>query len=433
MARSKKKKTNWLLRIVLLLIIGVALGVSMLFELQINYALGLTKIEEEAYSGTTASEVLKVSSDLNVHFIDVGQGDACIIELPDGKNMLIDGGDKDTEVAETIINYVETNILDDDDTPIDYFDYAILTHPDSDHCGSMDKVLNKFPAKVFYRPNVLATRSGYVDPGQGSLIEGYGEKETIEYRDAIEAGYNETLGTKVLVNSIDLPAIEPEGKSKGQDGYYSLSFYGPESPSYTDWNDYSPIMILEYEDIRFALTGDCEKHGEAEFAENVLEAKTDGVEDKFDIFTDDFHVDVIKLGHHGSRTSTGEAFVDAVTGTTAQRESTLLIASCGFDNKYKHPHTDKIEQLVSAGFKEENVLRTDKNGTIVLSVRYDENQSKYALFYGANAMVKSQKELIDWRYIAIVIFAVSFLILIVYPIVGKRGMKKIVKNAKKDD
>ncbi len=430
MAKSTKK-TNWLARIIILLVIGAALGVSMLFELQINYALGLTKIEEKEYSGTKASDVLSVASDLNVHFVDVGQGDACIIELPDGKNMLIDGGDKDSEVAENLLSYIEANILDDDGTAIDYFDYAILTHPDADHCGSMDKVLQKYPAKVFYRPNVLATRSGYTDPGKNALIAGYGEKETIEYRDVIAAGYNAELNTTVLVNNIDLPAIVPEGIAKGEDGYYSFTFYGPESPSYTDWNDYSPIMILEYEDIRFALTGDCEKHGEAEFAENVEEAKTDGVTDKFDEFTDDFHVDVIKLGHHGSRTSTGEALVDAITGSTEQRATTLLIASCGFDNKYDHPHTDKITELVNAGFKEENVLRTDKNGTIVLSVRYDENQGKSALFYGANAMVKSQKETVDWRYIAIAIFTVAFLILIVYPIVGKRKMKKIVKGSKR--
>ncbi len=430
MAKSKKK-TNWLARIIIFLIIAAALGVSMLFELKINYALGLTKIEEEAYEGPTTSEVLSVKNDLNVHFVDVGQGDACIIEFPDGKNMLIDGGDKDGEVADTLLAYIEANILDDDGTPIDYFDYAMLTHPDSDHCGSMDKVLDKYPTKVFYRPNVLATRSGYTDPGLGNLIEGYGEKDTIEYRDAIEAGHNQTLGTKVLINSIDLPAIEPEGKSKGQDGYYSLNFYGPESASYKDWNDYSPIMILEYEDIRFVLTGDCEKHGEAEFAQNVVDAKSDGETDKFDEFDDDFHVDVIKLGHHGSRTSTSEDLVEAVTGTEAQRSSTLLIASCGFDNKYKHPHTEKIDELVSLGFKKENLLRTDENGTIVLSVRYDENQSKYALFHGANAMIKSQKETIDWRYIALVILGVSFIILIVAPIVGKRGMKKITKNAKK--
>ena len=92
---KKSYKPRWGVRIAIVLVVGVLLGVSMLFENQINRALGLEKINETKYDGTTASTVRKqsVGDDLNVHFVDVGQGDACIVEFPDDKKMIIDGGD----------------------------------------------------------------------------------------------------------------------------------------------------------------------------------------------------------------------------------------------------------------------------------------------------------------------------------------------------
>ena len=299
------------------------LGVSLLFENQINLALGLEKIEKTEYEGTTAGDIRKksVAGDLNVHFVDVGQGDACIVELPDGKKMIIDGGEKDAKDA--LLGYIDENITDKDGNKITYFDYAILTHTDSDHCGSLDDVLNKYPAKNFYRPNVKCNYKDYVDPDASLLTSDCVSKGTAAYKDVIAAaskGKNKFGDEyKVYINSFELDPIVPDAKP-GDDGYYSLSFYGPNSNSYKDWNNYSPIMILEYEGIKIALTGDCEKEGEAEFAE-----KAKAREGKFSVFDDNYSVDVIKAGHHGSRTSTGEAFVEAVT-TAESRPNTLILS-----------------------------------------------------------------------------------------------------------
>ena len=304
-------KPHWGIRIAIVLVVGVLLGVSLLFENQINLALGLEKIEKTEYEGTTAGDIRKksVAGDLNVHFVDVGQGDACIVELPDGKKMIIDGGEKDAKDA--LLGYIDENITDKDGNKITYFDYAILTHTDSDHCGSLDDVLNKYPAKNFYRPNVKCNYKDYVDPDASLLTSDCVSKGTAAYKDVIAAaskGKNKFGDEyKVYINSFELDPIVPDAKP-GDDGYYSLSFYGPNSNSYKDWNNYSPIMILEYEGIKIALTGDCEKEGEAEFAE-----KAKAREGKFSVFDDNYSVDVIKAGHHGSRTSTGEAFVEAVT------------------------------------------------------------------------------------------------------------------------
>ncbi len=420
-------KPHWGIRIAIVLVVGVLLGVSLLFENQINLALGLEKIEKTEYDGTTAGDIRKksVAGDLNVHFVDVGQGDACIVELPDGKKMIIDGGEKDAKDA--LLGYIDENITDKDGNKITYFDYAILTHTDSDHCGSLDDVLNKYPAKNFYRPNVKCNYKDYVDPDASLLTSDCVSKGTAAYKAVIAAaskGKNKFGDEyKVYINSFELDPIVPDAKP-GDDGYYSLSFYGPNSNSYKDWNNYSPIMILEYEGIKIALTGDCEKEGEAEFAE-----KAKAREGKFSVFDDNYSVDVIKAGHHGSRTSTGEAFVEAVT-TAESRPNTLIVISCGLNNKYKHPHTEKLEQFKKDGFQDKNILRTDRNGTIVLSVRYNEATSDFRLFYGADPMVKTQEKTVDWRYIALSIFVVVALVILVEPAITA-ARKKVKKLAKK--
>lgn len=420
-------KPHWGIRIAIVLVVGVLLGVSLLFENQINLALGLEKIEKTEYEGTTAGDIRKksVAGDLNVHFVDVGQGDACIVELPDGKKMIIDGGEKDAKDA--LLGYIDENITDKDGNKITYFDYAILTHTDSDHCGSLDDVLNKYPAKNFYRPNVKCNYKDYVDPDASLLTSDCVSKGTAAYKDVIAAaskGKNKFGDEyKVYINSFELDPIVPDAKP-GDDGYYSLSFYGPNSNSYKDWNNYSPIMILEYEGIKIALTGDCEKEGEAEFAE-----KAKAREGKFSVFDDNYSVDVIKAGHHGSRTSTGEAFVEAVT-TAESRPNTLIVISCGLNNKYKHPHAEKLEQFKKDGFQDKNILRTDRNGTIVLSVRYNEATSDFRLFYGADPMVKTQEKTVDWRYIALSIFVVVALVILVEPAITA-ARKKVKKLAKK--
>ena len=420
-------KPHWGIRIAIVLVVGVLLGVSLLFENQINLALGLEKIEKTEYEGTTAGDIRKksVAGDLNVHFVDVGQGDACIVELPDGKKMIIDGGEKDAKDA--LLGYIDENITDKDGNKITYFDYAILTHTDSDHCGSLDDVLNKYPAKNFYRPNVKCNYKDYVDPDASLLTSDCVSKGTAAYKDVIAAaskGKNKFGDEyKVYINSFELDPIVPDAKP-GDDGYYSLSFYGPNSNSYKDWNNYSPIMILEYVGIKIALSGDCESVGEAEFAE-----KAKSREGKFSVFDDNYSVDVIKAGHHGSRTSTGEAFVEAVT-TAESRPNTLIVISCGLNNKYKHPHTEKLEQFKKDGFQDKNILRTDRNGTIVLSVRYNEATSDFRLFYGADPMVKTQEKTVDWRYIALSIFVVVALVILVEPAIAA-ARKKVKKLAKK--
>lgn len=422
--KTNNKNSHWLIRILIVLIVGAALGVSMLFETQINAALGLTKITESDYSGDVNSGIVQTSTvgDLNVHFLDVGQGDACIIEFPDNKKMLIDAGKNGN--GNTIISYINDNIKDADGNTITEFDYAMLTHTDEDHCGSMDEVLNVFPAKVFYRPNVLSSYNNYTDPGKDDLYGNYVSKSTAAYKKALEAAYANP-DVEVVVNKWDMAAITPDGLTEGDAGYYSLEFYGPISDNYKDWNNYSPVMILSYGDERIALSGDCEKKGESEFVE-----KANSGDGKYARFTDTFFVSAIKLGHHGSRTSSSEEYLNIMT-TSASVENTIVIISCGFDNEYGHPHSEVLERLSSMGFKDENIMRTDENGTIVLSVR-DEGGVKQ-MYCGANAVVKTQETSVDWRYIAISVFAVVLLVVLVLPLFdsAKKEARSVAKKTTK--
>ena len=435
---EKKSGTHHLLaRVIFLVVLAVIFGVSFIWTDQINRALGLTKVESAEYDGASTQEVINGTQNsdasLTLHFVDVGQGDACIIELPDDKKIIIDGG-KDKE-KEKLLTYIDEVIDPADEMKKEKesggygFDYAILTHSDEDHCGGLDDVLNEYGSRVFYRPNEAATYKGYADPGKSSLLQDYTEKSTLAYMRAIDAGYKGETAYVSNANDEVSSIIKPDGIDESDPCYYELNFYTPIRNSYKDFNDYSPVMILSYQGKSIALSGDAEKTAEAEFVEAAKSGSG-----KYSIFTDDYTVDVIKLGHHGSRTSSSEDYLETLT-TQSSRKDVLAIASCGFGNSYGHPHAETLTRLNDMGFSADNVLRTDQNGTIVLAVRQDES-GVFALFYGANAVrvEKSAMELgsldVRWREICITIWIFAAVVLIVQPIASEFN-KKTKKKRKR--
>ena len=365
-------RTSTIIQLVILVLAAIAAGLSCIWSYDIEIKTGLLHYERVASAeGATGC--------LSVYYVDVGQGDCTVVSLPDGKTIIIDAGRDNKSTRTAIDNFISSTFTD-----FTYFDYAILTHPDSDHCGSFDYLLENYPAQVIYRPNVkIADDPGIADLSSDAIL-----KSTAVYARAINAMYETTEYFTPTVFVTD-PSDENQTISGGTgDDKYSLTFFSPLSTKYgkdddADWNEYSPIMILEYRGFKFAMSGDAEKVNEAEFVAKVAAAKTDGVTDKYDIFTDDFCVNAIKAGHHGSRTSTSQAYIDVMT-TTEGAKSAYYIISCGEGNSYKHPHTETLDKLSAMGVPEENILRTDKTGTITLTVKIDESegQNKYALFYG---------------------------------------------------
>lgn len=249
-----------------------------------------------AVETTAKTETQTTLGDMKIHYIDVGQGDSELIQV-DGKNILIDAGTSDKKA----LNYLKS-------IGITTLDYVIATHPHEDHIGSMDDVINTFNVGTFYSPKVTTT--------------------TKTYENMINA-----LKTKNLKLTV------PKVGDQLTIGNATLTFLAPNSEKYEDLNNYSIVCKLKYGNNSFLFDGDAESVSESEILQKQL----------------DIQADVIKIGHHGSDSSTSQAFLDKVNPKYA-------IISCGKDNDYGHPHQTTLDKLNA---KNINVFRTDLNGTII--------------------------------------------------------------------
>lgn len=237
---------------------------------------------------------------LQVHFINVGQGDSILIQV-NNKNLLIDSGPNKSE--DKLKKYLKK-------LNISKFDYIIATHPHEDHIGNMSYIINNFDVLNFYAPKV--------------------ENSTKAFETMVESLIRKDLKIKVLkanIKSIDL------GKN------IVVDVFSPFSNSYEDLNNYSPIVKISYGNTSFLFTGDAEELSENE----VLNAGFD------------LKCDVLKIGHHGSSSSTSEKFLKA-------SNPSIAVISVGEDNTYGHPTDTVLSRL-----KETKIYRTDINGNIVIT------------------------------------------------------------------
>lgn len=241
-----------------------------------------------------------LDANLEVHFIDVGQGDSILVRS-DGQYMLIDGGKKSQ--SETVLNYLNEQGVKD-------IKYVVGTHPHEDHIGGLVAVLDNFEVENIMLPNVISNTRIFED-----LL------------DVIDKN-----GLKIKKpNPLDTFNI---GKSK-------VTILGPNSEKYSLTNDYSIVLKLENGKNSFIFTGDAEKKAEME----VVEAHKSILK-----------VDVLKTGHHGSKTSTNGGFLDAVSPKYA-------IISVAEDNIYDHPDSEVLKRLEE---REVKIFRTDLDGNIVV-------------------------------------------------------------------
>ena len=239
------------------------------------------------------------SKKLTVHFIDVGQGDSIYIKTPNGDNILIDAGNKD---GSDVVAYLKKQ-------KVDNIDVMIATHPDADHIGGLDEVLKAYKVKSVYAPKVSHT--------------------TQAYKDFLNAVKKEGVKIKTANKGVSLSL-------KG----ITAKFVGPvKSYSNSDLNDWSAVLRLVYNKKSFLFTGDAE-----------FKAETDMIKSKQDL-----KADVIKIGHHGAKTSTSTDFLKAV-------KPTYGVISVGKKNSYGHPTADTLKRLKNSKVK---VFRTDKQGSVV--------------------------------------------------------------------
>jgi competence protein ComEC len=241
----------------------------------------------------------EVSGELTVHFIDVGQADSIFIELPNAQSILIDAGNNAD--GDDIVRYIKKK-------GYDRIDYVVGTHPHEDHIGGMDNVVESFDIGTIYMPKASSN--------------------TRTFEDLLNAISNKGLSVttaKAGVSILDTSNLQ-------------ISILAPNSTGYDDINDYSAVVKLVYGNASFLFMGDAEEISEREIKSDV-------------------DVDVLKVGHHGSSSSTSSSFLKKVTPQYA-------VISVGKDNSYAHPAKATLDKLKSAGAK---IYRTDLNGTVIIS------------------------------------------------------------------
>lgn len=252
----------------------------------------------------TSSDPPAVTPDgesIEVHVIDVGQGDSILVRTSGG-DMLIDAGPGSAE--DDLKDYLTSLEIKD-------IEYAVFTHPDADHIGNADMVLTDF------------TVSNVIMPSKESKSKTYQRMMT-----ALDAS-----GATV---------ITPEPELEFSLGSMTVTVLAPISEKYSDTNNYSVVMRLDFGETSFMMTGDAEKDSELEMLGRYRAELLD--------------CDVLKVGHHGSSTSTSVSFLEAVSPEIA-------LISCGKGNTYGHPYAGTLKNLEDVGAQ---IYRTDEQGNIVL-------------------------------------------------------------------
>ncbi len=237
---------------------------------------------------------------LRVTFLDVGQADAILIRS-NNSTMLIDTGSN--RGADELVSLLKS-------MNIRKVDVLVGTHPHEDHIGGMDSVINNFDIGDIYMPEVAAT--------------------TRTFEDVLTA-----------IENKNLTVTSPEPGSNFIIGDATCTILAPNSEDYSDLNNYSIVIRLLYGNTSFLFTGDAETVSEKEMLEKGYNLKSD----------------VLKVGHHGSTTSTSVDFLQAVSPDFA-------VIMAGEDNDYGHPHQETLDLLNSAGIK---IYRTDLNGSITFT------------------------------------------------------------------
>lgn len=277
----------------------ILLGILVVGAAVVLQQLGLFETEEPV------SENVSGSAEAQVYFIDVGQGDSELIRLKDsGIDILIDAGTRSTK--QELADYLKELGVDD-------IDILIGTHPHEDHIGGMAKIIEEFPIGTLYLPETSDEMTPTTKTYE-SLLD-VAESKNVTVRTA-------SAGDMLL-----------------EQGNTSFKVLSPSHTDYDNLNDYSIVTRLKVGDTAFLFQGDAETPVE----EEILDSGAD------------VSCDVIKLGHHGSSTSSSRAYLEAANPSAA-------VISCGVGNEYGHPHRETMDLLEKLSI---TPYRTDTQKTLL--------------------------------------------------------------------
>ena len=234
-----------------------------------------------------------------IHFIDVGQGDSILIQV-NNKNLLIDAGPIDEK--KKLLDYLSS-------LKINKFDYIIATHPHEDHIGNMACIIDKYDVLKFYAPKVTNNTKSF-----------------------------ETMAESLIRNNLKINVLKADINSIFLGKNTKTEVFSPASDSYENINNYSPIIKITHGENTFLFTGDAEEIAEKEVINSGYNLKAD----------------LLKIGHHGSSSSTSKEFFSKV-------DPYISVISAGENNNYGHPTKEVLERI-----KDTKVFRTDLKGTIVI-------------------------------------------------------------------
>lgn len=258
---------------------------------------------DDTFGSSDSKSDFESSGELVIRYLDVGQTDSVLIQLPNDKTMLIDAG-----------NIMTTQYLEE--YGITTIDYMVMTHPHADHISGMPEIIDNFTVKNAYMP----------------LIDSSDLPTTKVFTRFLNAIEDRNINLREYTSSNTIFVFE-EINLKAET-------LAPNGNGYDDLNDYSLVVRLQYGNNVFIFSGDAEDKSEKE------------IMSKYDASY--LKADVLQCGHHGSKSSTSSEYLSVIKPTYA-------VMSVGADNKYGHPSPEVLQRLKDINAK---TYRTDLNGTI---------------------------------------------------------------------
>lgn len=267
----------------------------------------------------------RAENEMRIHFIDVGQGDATIIELPDGKIMVIDGGNGSDDSVKALLRYITA-------LKIEKVHYLLVTHADLDHCGGLDELVEYTMVERVFLPYVNPTVNGAYAKVYQAVTQSGCDLQYIS-RDL-------SLTTESYCLQVLYPYLR-DLEQKQEDGEY-----------FTGDNETSAVVWLDYQGVSTLFTGDAP----ISVTKRLLMDNELGLLDGYGVELNE--TEILKLSHHGSQDGTDEEILDGLGVQTA-------VISCGKNNAYSHPSSLVYSMLTERNL---DIYRTDRDGSVMVTV-----------------------------------------------------------------
>ncbi|GMO13257.1 MAG: MBL fold metallo-hydrolase [Mycoplasmoidaceae bacterium] len=299
----------------------------------ICFSVSCSKKQNDLYINNDIPPISNENSELKFHIIDVGQGSASLVELPNERLVLIDSGNDQTKFKNYIINFFNSNQQYNNT-----FDYFITSHPDSDHIASAKWIYDNYQVNHSYLPSIsISSEMNLVDIENTKPLE---VKDTVGYRNLFHSAISEKNSIWEYTDESDINDL-----FNSEDKNLEIKIY-TDHIKYSDSNNYSPIITFTYNNKTILISSDAEKEKEINMASIIPQLE----------------VDAYIMGHHGSYTSSGYELLEKIKPSHAFYSS--------YDpngTKYGHPRIEslkRVDEYVNSGA----IYGTEFNGNMHLMI-----------------------------------------------------------------